>query len=226
MSGFFDYPKSAAFGRVLPKAKIYDHARASTRLKQLFVDQVEQVIWRFKLAPETINLASTKDITEIQVFGVTLRAGSLDEDVLRAIDKAIPYPLIFELAHGGKRKAIAAFKRPSESDSEKWVVSEYFASDWEAEDNPRKPLPTALNLGGLYDRLLSALMPAEAGASEPLEARVRRVEALRAKEREIERIKQRLGREQQFNKRVAINAELRAAINELNELGCASKDGG
>ena len=57
MSAFFEYPKSAAFGRVLPKTKIYDHARATARLKQLFVDQVEQVIWRFKLAPETINLA-------------------------------------------------------------------------------------------------------------------------------------------------------------------------
>lgn len=226
MSAFFDYPKSAAFGRVLPKSKIYDHAGASARLKQLFVDQVEQVIWRFKLAPETINLASTKDITEIQVFGVTLRVGSLDEDVLRAIDKAIPYPLIFELTHSGKRKAIAAFKRPSEADSQKWVVSEYFASDWELEDNPRKPLPTALNLGGLYDRLLTALMSPEAGAAEPLEARVRRIETFRAKEREVERIKQRLGREQQFNKRVAINAELRAAINELSELGRTSKDGG
>jgi len=226
MSAFFEYPASAAFGRVLPKTKIYDHARASGRLKQLFVDQVEQVTWRFKLAPETINLASTKDITEIQVFGVTLRVGSLDEDVLRAIDKAIPYPLIFELAMGGRRKAIAAFKRPNEADSDRWVVSEYFATDWEAEDNPRKPLPTALNLGGLYDTLLTALMPLEAGAAEPLEWRVRRVETLRAKEREIERIKQRLGREKQFNKRVAINAELRAAMNELEELGGTSKDGG
>lgn len=226
MTGFFEYPKSAAFGRVLPKTKIYDHAQASARLKQLFVDQVEQVIWRFKLAPETINLASTKEITEIQVFGVTLRVGNLDEDVLRAIDKAIPYPLIFELAHGGKRRAIAAFKRRSEADGQKWVVSEYFATDWELEDNPRKPLPTALNLGGLYDRLLTALMPPEAGAAEPLDMRVRRIEALRAKEREVERIKHRLGREQQFNKRVAINAELRAAINELSELGRMLKDGG
>jgi hypothetical protein len=226
MSAFFEYPKSAAFGRILPKTKIYDHARASARLKQLFVDQVEQVIWRFKLAPETINLASTKDIAEIQVFGVTLRGASLDEEVLRAIDKAIPYPLIFELVHGGKRKAIAAFKRQSEADSQKWVVSEYFATDWELEDNPRKPLPTALNLGGLYDRLLTALMPSESGATEPLEMRVRRIEMLRAKEREVERIKQRLGREQQFNKRVAINAELRAAISELSELGRAPKDGG
>lgn len=226
MSAFFEYPKSAAFGRVLPKTKIYDHAQAGTRLKQLFVDQVEQVVWRYKLAPETINLAATKDITEIQVFGVTLRSASLDEEVLRAIDNAIPYPLIFELVHSGRRKAIAAFKRQSGADSQKWVVSDYFATDWELEDNPRKPLPTALNLGGLYHRLLTALMPPEAEASEPLEGRVRRIEALRAKEREVDRIKQRLGREQQFNKRVAINAELRAAINELSVLGRTPKDGG
>ena len=225
MSGFFDYPKSAAFGRVLPKTKIYDHARASARLKQLFVDQVEQVIWRFKLAPETINLASTKDISEIQVFGVTLRSASLDEEVLRAIDKAIPYPLIFELVHGGKRKAIAAYKRPSGADSAKWVVSEYFESEWESEDKQRAPLPTALNLGSLYDRLLSALMPDEVGTSEPLEARVLRTEELRAKSREVERIKGRLSREKQFNKRVAINAELRAATNELKKLGRTFKDG-
>ena len=218
MNAFFEYPKAAAFGRVLPKNKIYDHAGAGARLKQLFVDQVEQITWKFKLAPETINLPATKSVTEIQVFGIALRSAELDEDVLRAIDKAISYPLVFELTHGGKRRATAAFKRRSEADSAKWVVSEYFATDWESEDNSRKPLPTALNLGGLYDELLTALMPDEAGAAEPLETRVRRIEELRVKTREIERIKARLGREKQFNKRVAINAELRAAINELEEL--------
>lgn len=218
MNAFFEYPKAAAFGRVLPKNKIYERTGAGARLKQLFVDQVEQITWKFKLAPETTNLPATKTVTEIQIFGIALRSAELDADVLRAIDKAIPYPLIFELTHGGKRKAIAAFKRSSEADSAKWVVSEYFATDWESEDNSRKPLPTALNLGGLYDKLLTALMPDEAGAAEPLEIRVRRIEELRVKTREIERIKARLGREKQFNKRVAINAELRTAMNELEEL--------
>ena len=37
------------------------------------------------------------------------------------------------------------------------------------------------------------------------------MEAIRAKTREVDRIKARLTREKQFNKRVAINAELRAA---------------
>jgi len=31
MTGFFDYPKGAAFGRVLPKNKIYEHAARAPR---------------------------------------------------------------------------------------------------------------------------------------------------------------------------------------------------
>jgi hypothetical protein len=225
MKACFAYPKSAAFGRVLPKNKIYDHSRASTKLKQLFVDQVEQIVWKYKLAPETINLGATKKVTEIQIFELALRAAHLDQDVLRAIDKSIPFPIVFELTHSGKRKAIAAYKRPSDADSAKWVVSEYFESPWESEDKPRAPLPTALNLSGLYDKLLSALLPGGDGASDSLETRVLRVEAHRAKAREIERIKQRLSREKQFNKRVAINAELRTAMSELRQLDGSAVDG-
>ena len=111
-AGLFDYPRSAAFGRVLPKNKIYEHAGASAGLKQLFVTQVDQIVWRFKLAPETINLAATSAVTEIQIFEISLRTGSLDGDILRAIDRAIPFPIIFELTWSGKRRAAAAFPRP------------------------------------------------------------------------------------------------------------------
>lgn len=222
MTAFFEYPNAASFGRVLPKTKVYEHAKAGTKLRQLFVDQVDQIVWQYKLAPETINLSATKSVSEIQVFWIRLRGAELDEDVLRAIDKAIAFPIIFELAHAGKRKAIAAYKRPSEADSAKWVVSEYFGTEWEVEDNPRQPLPAALNLGALYDKLLSELIPAASGTEEPVAKRVERMEAVRAKQREAERIKARLAREKQFNKRVAINAELRAVAKELKRLGATA----
>ncbi|PIW27268.1 MAG: DUF4391 domain-containing protein [Rhodospirillales bacterium CG15_BIG_FIL_POST_REV_8_21_14_020_66_15] len=219
MTAFFDYPKSAAFGRVVPKSKIYEHAAANTALKELFVREVDQIVWRFKLAPETINLSATGSVPEIQVFTVSLKTGKLDEAILRAIDKAIPFPLMFELTWRGKRKAMAAFKRPSEADSTKWVISEYFATDWVPEDAARTPLPVALNLGALYDRMLTALMPEAPGQDgENILTRVERIEAIRAKAREVERIKVRLAREKQYNKRVAINAELRMANQELAAL--------
>lgn len=218
MTAFFDYPKSAAFGRLVPKSKIYEHAGANTALKDLFVRDVDQIVWRFKLAPETTNLDATTAVAEVQVFGISLKTGKLDEAVLRAIDKAIPFPLIFELTWRGKRMATAAFKRPSEADKAKWVISEYFATDWVPEDAPREPWPVALDLGALYDRILTAMMPTSVQMDDGIEARVQRTEAIRAKAREVERIRARLSREKQFNKRVAINAELRAANQELAEL--------
>ena len=222
MTAFFDYPKSAAFGRVVPKNKIYEHAGANTALKDLFVREVDQIVWRFKLAPETINLSATGSVPEIQVFTVSLKTGKLDEAILRAIDKAIPYPLMFELTWRGKRKAMAAYKRPSEADSTQWVISEYFETDWAPDDAARTTLPVALNLGTLYERMLTTLMPVEPAVplqdGEDIQTRVERIEAIRAKAREVERIKARLVREKQYNKRVAINSELRAANQELAEL--------
>jgi len=227
MEAFFDYPKAAAFGRVVPKSRIYEHAGVGTALRDLFVTQVDQIVWKHKLAPETTNLAATKAVSEIQVFGISLRTGKLDEEVLRAIDRAIPFPLIFELSWTGKRKAVAAFKRPSDADSSKWVVSSYLATDWVPDEAPRRPLPVALNLGGLYDALITALMPkavVEVHAGEDIQTRVARMEAIRSKTREVDRIKARLACEKQFNKRVAINAELRAARRELERLSGAAPD--
>ena len=58
----YDWPRAAAFGRVIPKNKIYEHAGANTALKDLFVREVDQIVWSHKLAPETVNLAATKQV--------------------------------------------------------------------------------------------------------------------------------------------------------------------
>lgn len=238
----YDWPRAAAFGRVIPKNKIYEHSTASAALRDLFVREVDQIVWSHKLAPETVNLAPTKQVAEIQVFRLRQRGPALAWDVLRAIDRAIPFPLIFELAHGARVKLAAAYKRPSESDSTKWVLGDYFAGDWLPEDTPRTALPVALNMGALYEQLLGPLVagqtarlipgPATGMAEAPqvpflaapdmpvlsLEARIAQADAIQRQAREVERITARLAREKQFNKRVGINAELRAAKQELERL--------
>lgn len=233
----YEWPKAAAFGRVIPKNKIYEHAGANTRLKDLFVRDVDQIHWAYKLAPETINLTISKSVTEIQIFRISLKTTNLDLDVLRAIDRAIPFPLIFEVTHGDRLRLAAAYKRPNEADSARWVVGDYFTSDWLAQDTARTSLPVALNMGALYEQLLKPLIELDAakvssgfsespsapytggqGQDVSIETRIARAEAVKAKSREIERIKTRLAREKQFNKRVAINAELRAAKRELERL--------
>ncbi len=222
MSALFAYPKQAEFGRVLPKNKIYEHSGANTRLKELFVEQVDQIVWRFKLAPETINLAAKPDVPEIQVFAIQLKTPELHHDVLRCIDGAVQFPIIFEVTQGqgadARTQVVAAYKRPREVDSTNWVCSDYFESGWMSATSERAPLPLALDLGGLYEQVLHRLMPIAARAQESLRDLIARTEQVTAKAKEIGQTETRLAREKQFNRKVEINATLRQLKTELEQL--------
>jgi hypothetical protein len=215
---FVRYPSRAAFGHALSKSKLYAHSHAGSRLKTLFVQQVEQIVWQFKLAPETINLPARPAVPEIQVFGIQLKTPDLNFDVLRAIDQAVQFPILFELAHAGRTRVVACHKRPSDSDANRWVLSDYFTSGWLADNAQRGAMPVALHLGSLYEQLLRALMPLPARPHETVAEQVNRLGALAAKQREANKTAARLDKERQFNRKVAINADLRRLQSELEAL--------
>ena len=223
-SGLYVYPEKAAFGRVLPKSKIFAFGKVSRRLKDRFTAEIERIVWQFKLAPETTNLPAGPGVAEIQVFGLDLKPGihGLTEDILRCIDDAIGFPIIFEVftrqTKGDRVKAIAAYKRPSEADSNKWVVGDYFSTDWLAGDTTRSPLPAALNLASLYEQVLRQLMPVAGKPGETLDALAERHRLMAAKQRELAKLELQLRREKQFNRKVAINAHLRAVKAEVDKL--------
>jgi len=214
----FTYPKQAALGRVIPKTAIYRHASPTRRVQQRFVDQVSRIVWAFKLAPETINLPAHGGVLEIQVFRVALKTDTLDETVLRTIDQTISHPLFYELSYEGRIKMVAAYKRPSEADSSKWVLGDYFATDWLPAETPREPLPLAVNLAGLYERMLRRLMPYPAKDGESLRDHAERLAVVRAKEKERDKLEARLGREKQFNRKVELNGRVRALRKEIEQL--------
>ncbi|ELY2855767.1 DUF4391 domain-containing protein [Cronobacter turicensis] len=217
-TAFINYPKQAVFGRTLPKNKIYEHSGANTRLKDLFVGQVEQIVWQYKLAPETINLPARPGVPELQIFSIQLKTSELNLDVLRCIDGAVQFPVIFELSFDERTKVIAAYKRPNESDASRWVLSDYFATAWLSSDYERAAMPLALDLGSLYEQVLHRLIPMPARPQETLADLVSRLELVAAKQREVEKAASRLAKEKQFNRKVEINAHLRRLKNELEEL--------
>ncbi len=217
-AAFINYPKQAIFGRTLPKNKIYEHSGANTRLKDLFVKQVEQIVWQYKLAPETINLSAKPGVPEIQVFFIQLKTAELNLDVLRCIDGAVQFPIIFELSFDGQTQVVAAYKRSNESDASCWVLSDYFATAWLPSDIERAAMPLALDLDGLYEQVLHRLIPTPARPQESLADLVARVEQVAAKQREVEKAASKLSKEKQFNRKIEINADLRKLKSELEAL--------
>lgn len=217
-NALFSYPPQAAFGRPLPKNKLYEKAGANTRLKDLFVAQVDQIVWQYKLAPETINLPAKLGVPEVQVFSIHLKVQELHLDVLRCIDGAVQFPIIFELHFEGRVQAMACHKRPSEADASQWVCSDYFAGNWQPADAVRSPLPMALDLVALYESLLRQLISLPARPHEKLADQVQRMAKLAALQRAIDKTQAQLTKEKQFNRKVGINAQLRQLKTELEEL--------
>jgi hypothetical protein len=218
----FAYPKRALYDHPLPKNKVYGHTEPSRALRQKFVDQVEEIVWLYKLAPETINLPSSAEVAEIQIFSIAQRTPELKEDVLRTLDRAIPSLLFFELAFQGKVRFAAAYKRTSEADQKRQFVATYYLSAWQDATIPREPLPVAIHLGSLYEQMLHKHMLA-AGLSprhgETLAETAERGNRIRAKQLACQRLETALKREDQFNRKVEINSQLRQALEELQELG-------
>lgn len=212
----FQYPERTRKDRILPKNKVYGNAQSSNAVRQRFVTQVEQIIWRNLLVPETVNLPARDGIEGIQVFEIALKAGELKEDVLRSLDRAIPWRLFFELTFQGKARFAAAYKRPSDGSSGAPVVEDYYLTPWQPAETPRLALPVALDLATLYEQMLFRHMEASplaitSRAGESVADAVERCKSIRSYEREIRRLEAALRRERQFNRKVEINARLRKA---------------
>ncbi|MEY4563034.1 MAG: hypothetical protein RLZZ618_2311 [Pseudomonadota bacterium] len=212
------YPPQASFGRTLPKNKVYEHSGAKASVREMFVRQVEQIVWQYKLAPETINLPAKPGAPEIQVFAIQQKTPELNFDVLRCLDGAVQFPTLFELTFKGRTQMVAAYKRPNQADASRWMLSNYFASSWVLCDAQRSPMPLALDLGGLYEQLLQSLLPLAARRDEGLPELVCRVEQAASKQREIEKVAGKLAKEKQFNRKVEINAGLRKLNTEYEQL--------
>lgn len=214
----FSFPPQAKVGRVVAKNKIYERVSVSSTLRDKFVAQVEQITWAYKLAPETINLSARGCVVEIQIFDIALKTAELDEEVLRAIDRAIPLPIIFQLHHEQRTRMVATFKRPSEADASKWVIDGYFAGVWLTADTERHPLPVALDLQGLYEQLLRSLLPQPARLGEGLPEQLQRLAQLRGLQNEQRKLETRLHKEIQFNRKIELNAQLRELQTQIDQL--------
>ena len=218
MKMLYKFPKAAAFGKMIAKSKIYENIKVSTKIKDLFVEGIEKIIWSYKLSSETINIPASVDVQEIQILTVSLRTEKLSHDVLHMIDKAIPSPILFELQYGDKTKYAACYKRRNEADRSKWVVSSYFQSDWLHVGTTTTELPVKLNMEALYQSLLESLSPLPPRQEESLNGLFLRVDSLRDKEREARKLRHRMKKEKQFNRRVELNQILNVLKQEIEGL--------
>lgn len=123
-------PKSSEFNKRIPKQKFYENLTISPSLKRAFVEQIRSIHWRNKIAPTTVNISAGSVVTELEVFEIALSQATLDEAVLRQIDKEIPYHILFLLQHEEKYQAWIGYKEATVSGDNAFKVTGYYHTEW------------------------------------------------------------------------------------------------
>lgn len=214
----YQWPSAAHFGRRVPKEKFYQHASVNTALREKFISEVEHVIWVYDLAQASINLESTAEVPDIAIFQVDAKGTDVSEQVLSAIDKSIPRPLIFEVnrkvAGVRETRMVAAHKQLGAGAPK---VSQYFSTAWQPADTERQPLPTAITLPALCTALLEPLANVEVRPGEGMSEAADRLKTVSKLEREIKTLERKLRTEKQFNRKVELRRTLKTKQAQLEQ---------
>ncbi len=213
------FPKETEFNRVIPKNKFYEKAEVSPTLKASFIDDVEKIIWTNKLSPSNLNIGAGSDIEEIEVFHILLKNKNFNQKILDAIDKAIPYYILFVLEYNGKQQVWLGYKEKNTSSrgNNKATIVKYFKSEWEKDIS----LPIKGNkLDSVYENFLSELSSdlSNIDPSLPLEEKIQQIEEQDNITKKIEQLTIKLNREKQFNRQIEINKEIKTLNKQLDEL--------
>ena len=208
-------PQSTEFNKRIPKQKFNEHITVSSALKKSFVDQIRMIYWRNKVAATTVNLAPGTIVDEVEVFEIKLNSASLDEAVLRQIDREISYHIIFLLEYEGKLQAWTAYKEKTPTANAAFKVGKYYHTEWMTEAE----LPIridGLNLDAVYENFVRQIAgdALKADSGESLKASVERDEKKKQLEKQIAALENKMRREKQLNRQMEMNAELKQLKKE------------
>lgn len=215
----YRWPAAAKFDRRVPKEKFYGHGTVTPAVREKFVAEVQRITWAYKLAETTINLAGSTAVPEIQIFEIDAKCRDVTESVLTSIDKAIPFPIIFEINRDdGETRSTRMVAAHKQLGSGAPRIGAYYTTCWQSVRIERQALPASITLHALYTALLDPLTPVAARPGEDVSEVAARLDTVRKLEREIATLQRKIRTEPQFNRKVELRRALKTKQAELTVL--------
>ena len=177
----------------LSRAKLFNRRVHKNRFKA-GLSNVDTIRWLYKISAGTADFRYGDAITEIQVFEVVFKNGQVVKRELMAIQKEIPYPILFV----------------SHSKSYFIVECELLESDRKFIDGDMLLVERrSAKLTELYEDIAAAFIPIKRGEAESIAELVAMYKRFMAMEREISKLQHKVDSEKQPNKRIELNEELK-----------------
>ncbi len=230
-------PESCYLGKRVYKKLFFENASLNAADRNLFTQDVEEVVWKYTLKPETINIPRYEDeereYHEVAILQVTVKAQERYKRIGQMVQRAIPYPVLIVFCYESAIALLVASKRINRADREKIMVEDFQDTGWFDLDNPNEIQCKFLeslsvkdfsynNIYDFYSDLTErvvALQCAELcgsysyGQGRPNVNRAEVLEEINSLVSKVSELRSALKKETQFNQKVDINMQ----IKKLNE---------
>lgn len=202
-------PQSTAFGKRIPKQKFYEHLGVTPELKRTFTEQLKLITWANKLSPQTLNFAPGTAVQEIEVFQLRLTGQELDERVLEAMDKQIPYHLIFLLERPDGTAKLKVHYKEARPDGT-IQLKKLYETNWTPPGELSLPC-TALDMDALYEAMVREIAgeQLQAPAEETLQETLARTEQQEKLQKQITQLRNKMKKEKQLARQMELRRELK-----------------
>lgn len=201
-------PRDAFVNKFIPKNKFYEKAALNSRLQKEFVDKVQKITWKYKLAESTVGITKTDKVTEIQIFEIELKELVIPRNVLKVIDKAIPYQILYRFIYKDNEAYGITLKENNNAEN-------YYFSDW----NEGKSFDfTGIDLEKVYQKLVRSFIRTEVQKKSSFNDLIDTDNRIKALENEIGVLGSKISKEKQFNRKVELNKVLLERKKDLKKL--------
>ena len=211
-------PRSTEFGKRIPKQKFYEKLNISPALKKSFVEQIKIIYWANKIAPSTVNIAEGKAVSEIEVFHIKLNTETIDEAVLKQIDREIAYHIVFILEFNGLFQAYIGYKEAS-SGNNAFKVDRYYHTDWIQEDELPLKLE-GLDLDTVYENFIRQIAgdALQSREDETIKDSVERDKKITDIQKQIDLLEKKIRKEKQLNRQMEMSTVLKKLKKSLEDI--------
>lgn len=201
-------PQEAFVNKFVAKTKFYEKANLNAKLQKEFVNKIHKITWKYKLAESTIGIAKTEAVTEIQIFEIELKEQAIPKNVLKIIDKSIPYQILYRFVYEDNIAYGVTLK-------ENTSVESYYFSDWNEDISFDF---TGIDLEKVYQKLVKVFIRDEARSKGSFSEVIDVDKKIKTLEADIAALESKIHKEKQFNRKVEINKVLLVKKAMLEEI--------
>lgn len=202
------FPSTTVVHKKISKKTLYEQAEINSATKNLFSEQIDSVFWEYKISKETANVETGQKIKEIVVIKIILSAPQIDTSILKIINKAIPYPILFLLNYQDTVKA-GIFYVSSIDNSVR-----YYDTEWKSENELDISI-CGINMDTVYENFVLQIVGISKDFSMSLDEQLCKREQKQKLEKEIARLERQARNEKQPKKKFDIVQQIKKMRKEL-----------